>query len=498
MDRIHDRHAGTLDGQLVSLDQADRVSVAISLPQEVALLPACQHANWMLVNLLARADGIVDRLIIQVPDRVPLASRVVPLADRTLDLRSALIAGAEAIDAVPVSHAEVGAIDRAAVHFVIGPGPAVSGAIRVHGERWWGGFTTGDIPGDGTSAIPLGPYVAAALAASEVFKAVRLLEYSSLNSIFYSVWTMTVGSAPNLDASWAGPHDVDGTTIAATLAGVGAVGSTWVHALWATVGLSGVALLADSDGRGVDTTNLNRCPIFGRQSVDKPKASEAAAICNDSDLDLRSHNGTVGSISPRPPLMVSAVDTNRSRQAVQSLYPPRLLAGSTHGLRAEVLRCDPNALTACIHCYNPVEPDGESDNDLRRRFLAMGPAERQEIADRLHLDIDEAIQWATDGTCGYAGDQIAAHLRPGPSSPEAFAVGFVSVMAGVMLAALTVQESIGDGPLTGTTCRALFQFFDPLNQVTNSPRKFARQESCSMCDPMTPAAEIWRTRFSSY
>jgi hypothetical protein len=74
-------------------------------------------------------------------------------------------------------------------------------------------------------------------------------------------------------------------------------------------------------------------------------------------------------------MLLSAVDTNASRRAIQGLYPPRLLSASTHDMRAELLRCDPRAQTACIHCYNPVR-DGTSDDQLRRRFGSMTAAEQ--------------------------------------------------------------------------------------------------------------------------
>ncbi len=499
MDPISDRHAGTLGGQLLPLDQASPVSVSIVLPKDVATRPACQHTLWMLVNLLARADGIVDRVFVTIPEAVPLASRVVPLAPRTLDLCKAILAGADAINAVSVSVSDV-EVETASFRLVVGPGATAPGVIRVHGENWWGGFSRGMMPGDSISAIPLGPYAAAALVSAEIFKAVRLASYTPLASVFYSLWALTVSDFPKDDPDWVGPPEVGSARLDAVVGGVGAVGSTWVHTVWATPGLTGSVLLADSDEFGVDTTNLNRCPIFGRQSVGHRKASEAATICHDAEVTFESHDGTVGTIEPRRPMtmMVSAVDTNRSRQAVQSLYPARLVSGSTNGLRAEVLRCDPTAETACLFCFNPLEAEGESDSEIRRRFLSMSEAERLGIAKDRGVDIDEAIQWATEGTCGYAGELISAFLRPGATRPEEFAVGFVSAMAGTMLAAISIQEALGTGALRGRNCRALFQFFDPLNRLTNSPRQFGRQQTCPMCDPASLAAQIWEKRFSEY
>ena len=42
-----------------------------------------------------------------------------------------------------------------------------------------------------------------------------------------------------------------------------------------------------------------------------------------------------------PGILVSAVDTNRGREALQNRYPPRILSASTRDLRAEALRAGP-------------------------------------------------------------------------------------------------------------------------------------------------------------
>jgi len=161
------------------------VVVVVAIPRDVAGEAACQHTAWMLVNLLARAEGIVERVIISCPSGVRLAGRVVPLAGRSLDLAEALLAGTAAIDTVPVEFAS--SSPSAAIRFVVGPGEPPPDALRVHGERWWGGISTSEIPGACDSGLPLGPYAAACLAAAEVFKTVRLRGHSPLEAAFYSL-----------------------------------------------------------------------------------------------------------------------------------------------------------------------------------------------------------------------------------------------------------------------------------------------------------------------
>jgi hypothetical protein len=194
-----------------------------------------------------------------------------------------------------------------------------------------------------------------------------------------------------------------------------------------------------------------------------------------------------------PPLLLSAVDTNTARRAVQGLYPACVISASTENMRAELLRCDPVAGTPCLCCFNPPEGD-VPDAELRRRFLAAPPDRQRELAEAAGQRLTDAIAWATEGVCGYAGDRMMAHMRAHEPGARAFAVGFVSVMAGVMLAAQTFKDALAEGPLAGTVSRVVMQFVDPL-AATNRPRRYLRDTSCAMCSPSTPAGVIWAKRF---
>ncbi len=470
-----------------------KVVVAVTVPKEVAGEAACQHTVWMLTNLLARSAGIVERVVIDCADGVPLTGRVVPLADRHLDLADALRSGAASIDAVPVEISRV--LPAGATRLTVGPGGPVADSTRVHGERWWGGISTNGIDGTCDSALPYGPYAAATLAAAEIFKVARMRDDPGVADAYYSLWAFRAASASLDDATWIGPRTLDDLLVAATLAGVGAVGSTWVHVIWATPGIHGEGALADADEHGVDTSNLNRCPIFGRASLRRRKASEAARICDDAPLSWRAHDGPVGEVMDRPEMLLSAVDSNESRQAIQGLYPPRLISASTLDMRAELLRCDPLAEAACIRCFNPIA-QGPSDQALRRRFLAMSVDEQQHLADELSFTLEEAQAWAVEGKCGYVGDRIAARLRPTDQGAAAFAVGFVSVMAGAMLAAQTIKEAMHEGPLEGLRSRAVMQFIDP-TATSNDTRLYGRDPRCPMCEPTTQASAVWRRRYGA-
>lgn len=469
--------------------------VVVVVEDHLAHLAGIQHAAWMLTNLLARQQGVVSEVIVCASAGVPLAGRVVPLAARDLPFAEALLAGAAAIDTVPVrainSQAEA---PRDAMLMAVGPGAAPPRGLRVHGDGWWGGISTNTISAPASSLLPLGPYAAACLAAGEIFKRVRL-PATTPKDAFYSLWNLQATPAPP-QAEAQGPEDLSAVQLRVLLAGCGAVGSAFLAAAWAMPALGGLITAADADKFGVDLSNLNRCVIFGRASVSQAKASEAKRVCFDMPLQLEPHDGLVQEVADRTALVASAVDTNRSRQAIQDMYPARLLSASTLDLRAEILRCDPGADGACLRCFNPPEAKA-SDRELRRRFLAADAAEQQQLATEVGLNLPDAQRWAVDGTCSFATDRLMEQMRESDQGPEAFAVGFVSVTAGLMLFAQTLAEHLDASVLTPLDVRASLTFFDLL-APTGMPRPYRREAGCPACQPDTPAAAVWQARYEQW
>jgi len=344
VEHISDRHEGDLGGRLEPFGQVQPVAVAVVVAPGAAHLAATQHTAWMLVNLLARAVGVVDSVRVVCQPRVPLAGRVVPLAPRDLPLDDALVHGGRAIGAAPVQHAM--AQERTDVVLVVGASLDYRHDDRQHlrfvsGHGWWGGVSDRQMPyPDRRSDLPYGPYVAAALAVGEIYLHARLPRLvARLGEAYgWDCWAQTL----TMQAERGAPADLAGLDLSGTgLAGLGAVGSMWVHALWATPGLTGEVTLADADLKGVTTTNLNRCPIFGWGSLHARKALEAARIAADASITWHPQHGRFEDLGVTPTLLVSAVDTNRARQALQGGYPPLILSGSTFDLRAEVLRAGP-------------------------------------------------------------------------------------------------------------------------------------------------------------
>jgi hypothetical protein len=485
--QVSSRHEGDAGGTLLPFGETKKRKVTISVANSVAHLAGAQHTAWMLTNLLCRSHGVVEEVGIICPPGVPLVGRVVPFASPGVDLLTALIEGGKEIEVVPITTSGAGDYTIS-----IGLQPEAGAAFATYGNGWCGGISTSPMEADafGTiSALPYGPYVAACIAAGEIFKSSRLRpeHYSLPGSVFYSLWNYCVSDMPLPD----GPVTIAISTDA-LLAGVGAVGCAFLHALWGTPGLRGSLAMADNDEAGLESTNLNRYVLFGRRSVGKKKATMAAGILSGTGIAFDGYDVSIDAVDRIPPRVVSAVDKNSARHSIQLKYPARIFSASTYNLRAELLRCGPPGAGACLACYNPEETV-MSDEDVRQKLL-QGPDEMLEDFAKQHdvtaAEIRKSLQRPL---CGSLGERAVAMLRPS-SEPAAFAVGFVSVMAGTMLAAEFVKDHLStSGVLCDEKQRAVFQFLNPLAS-SNRATHYARDPACPRCNPYGVGCRIWSRR----
>jgi hypothetical protein len=483
---VSDRHEGDLGGKLRPFGEATAGTVVVRVAPEWAAAAATQHTLWMLVNLLCRLAGVVDEVVLDVPDGIALRSNVIPLAPDSTDLLGGVLAGAKAIGIVPV-RCERGSTPTIA----IGPGEPVDGALRCYGEGWQGGISRLDVAPLPEAELPIGPYIAACIAAGEIFCGALYERYEPTTSAWYCAWSHRGGGSQR----GPGPDMVD-VELAHALIGIGAVGSTVVHSLWATPNSHGSVALVDGDENGVEDTNLNRYPLFGHEHIGAPKATQArrvAANCGITwtpyDLPIEQLNQDILGTDR----IVSAVDLNRARRVIQSRYPSELLSGSTLDLRAEILRCGPPGDGACLGCFNPPER-AATDDELRKRLAALDQDQRAKLAHETDQSVDELDEWVTTGRCGQGTPLLLAQLRDGEELPENFAVGFVSVMSGTLLAAELLKEGLRAPALANDSQRASFQFFNPASE-RNGASFLGRHPACAQCRPGEVATEIWLKRW---
>lgn len=492
---IGDRHSGDLGGRLTPGDDAERVIVAVHL--DGANATAAQHTAWMLVNLLSRLEGVVEEIEL-IGGNHQLREGVIP-AMGTLPRRSlaeALAAAAALISQITVRGTE--RASEAASTWHVGPGPAPSLGRRVHGEGFCGGICRSALLSNAESALPFGPYVAACIAAGEVFRSARVPRAAAVDALFFDIWGYRKATAWSGSA---GPTTLD-LGLDVGLAGGGAVGCAVIHTLWACRGLHGTLIVADDDEQGVDRSNLNRCVLFTGQHVGRQKATTAAAVCEGRTLSIVGVDGRYerSELPGVPPVLASAVDTNTSRHQLQAAFwPARALGASTKDLRAEVKRLGPPGEGPCLGCFNPREAD-VPDDVIRSELAAMTPGELARWIEARGLPSAQVQAWIRDGGCGQVADSVLAARRAEHTDPPMFSVGFVSVLAGVMLAAETVKTFRGEptSVLGDTDQVAKFQFFDPTSSANGVPRREMRDARCATCQPDGVGPKVWARRWREW
>jgi molybdopterin/thiamine biosynthesis adenylyltransferase len=437
--------------------------VRITADHQYASSTAGQHTLWMLANLLARQFGIIGALELRVPE-VPLCPGVAffgsaPTLSTTLTHTIALIAGgtvsvASTDPAAPDAEVIVGPVppDDTHSHFRV--------AILGSGWRMFVGRprnTPTELP---RSALPFGPYLAACYAAGEVFKHLRGLKPGKgqyANNLLISLWDCLIAD------TWAqlsiGDESCAVTLPSAYLVGVGAVGQAVVAAMAATPALQTHLTLVEHEV--VDEPNLNRYVLASQSSIGLPKADVAAAALARPGLtshtyrcpwpaaagDFRERERQRGDLRReeeryRYGIILSCVDKNPARHAIQQFYPRLILGGSTLDLHASVVLYDMKSDYECLKCNNPLPEKQKSLEDLEQELRDLAPEERARVVTNNGLDLAAIEAHLAQPRCGSLGEQEIQKF--GAPTPD-WSVGFVSVAAGVTLAAQHVKMSFGAG-----------------------------------------------------
>jgi molybdopterin/thiamine biosynthesis adenylyltransferase len=408
----------------------------------------------MLVNLLARQFAIVHRLEIQIPFAAVVPEAILLMGRHDLSSSLMALAGAIAGDAIQVvDSADLNQpVDVEVLVGVQKSGqPAVS-SIGVWADGWIGyvGDPIGAPDQTPNSAYSFGPYYAACIGAGEVFKRLRRLRPESgkfADRVLFSLWSYLTGARMS-DA-------IQGEVLPKVkrehfyLIGAGAVGQGFAACI-ASAGVQELLVsVIDHDAIDLEGTNLNRCALstFGDRGLSKSKitagflrdagiSADYAAVDWSTFIRQPSDRGQprdVGALERefKFQFIVSCVDKNDARHAIQKCWPKRLVGGSTLDLRAQVTAYDMTTPYECLMCANPLERQGTL-NEAADEVLQLTKAQLDLLKDQ-GINTEQLVRYAEDRKCATVGEEEARKflgIRVGTRP----AVGFVSVAAGVILA----------------------------------------------------------------
>lgn len=223
-----------------------------------------------------------------------------------------------------------------------------------------------------------------------------------------------------------------------------------------------------STPNSLDLSNDNRYALATLDDGEKPKAQFMADFFAGRGFTEYAYPGTWQDYVKRrnrPPnradldnlerqfryaLVLSCVDDNGARHAVQNLWPEMIIGGSTHGLTAKAIAYDMAGDQLCLKCYNPIAERNELVRQRLDQARAMDPEERAKFFTELGVDPAKAEEHLHNPRCGQLSEQDLDRFAAGEPM---MSVGFVSVAAGVLLAARLLrfvhfgrESLIEDGP----------------------------------------------------
>ena len=311
---------------------------------------------------------------------------------------------------------------------------------------------------------PFGALLAAALGAAEVFKYLlhppvgTIAHFGSvtLSAFDYSLNGMDPG--PWLPSQLRLPWGL--------LGGIGAVGNAFLLALSLVDGLSGDLLVIDQDI--VESTNLNRYVLAYEADADREhpvgKTQLAMRLFHGRALRVSPHqeplNSVLGKIHreeiTRPEILLSAVDNNDARWAMQNLWPQLILEGATDHTLSQVSRHEYGKPLACLGCIHPrnTTPKGDASyiRDMISRSGILGEAitlshqnaDTILLADHIAPEAPEYQRRVLQRNIGKPICSILSELelistKPTDELPVQPSVSFVSMMSGLFMAGELVK-----------------------------------------------------------
>lgn len=465
-DGIANRHLLSVDG-LGDLQQAGEQRVRIVVAEDWASSFAGQLLTSCLVNLLCRQVKLIHQIEVVAPETsVLIKPPCGDSADRFPACMEAFAAWTvnDAVSVTTVQSATV--VDYTVFVGGISQEPGRSHSLFTVGDGWkaWvGNPSQADLSVLPTSTNPLGPFLAAALAAGEIFKRSRGIRRGRfLFGNGYSLWSGA--SSQNWTDLQDGP-EVSGTVLPPThIFGAGAVGNALAYIIANLRLAEGYLVLVDDDR--YDDTNLNRCLLAGWPDINDYKVNALQRALKAGGVEAFPFPGTVKSYAADMRIglradvahqvddlifsvVASCVDKGTARQDVQGLHPPLLLGGSTFNLQAKsnVYCGRPGA--ACLACFNPAEKDGEKIRALEDQLRKLPAHERSEFLTARGLNAKAIEEYLSGAQCGGLGEAALRDYVVRP--PAEFSAGFVSLGSGLLLATTLLRNTIfsSDSPPRG-------------------------------------------------
>lgn len=461
--------------------------VRVHARSEVVSTRCGQLTLWWLANLLGRQFDVVRELEFVVAD-APLLPGIALFGGETS------IRGAMVTTVAMIADQKIAVVPQSTTPFdlELHVTPTyvahADNEFAVWGTGWCCSAGVAIEAGPKDSDISVGPILAATMGAAEAFQ--RITNWSgegrtARGTLYLSGWDGAPAASWNLLRE--GPQVGQLCIEPFYLCGAGAVGQALAATLSYFPDRVGHAVVIDGDP--LDDTNFNRyCLAHKKSPTGKAAACKSVLqtpkfVVDDRDCFWEDYqkrplprsssdelNGLEANYKYR--LLVSCVDKNGPRHALQNFWPRLILGGSTSGLTAKTSLYD--CFTGeCLKCSNPL-PRLPTIEEEAKNLRTMERAVRESVLAQLPPENRALVRsYLEEQICGHAAEQFLTEL--GEIRRREFSVGFVSVASGVFLAVALIQHALGSRALVSNNSNYfMFSFLS-----RKSRREFfGRDDAC--------------------
>lgn len=291
----------------------------------------------------------------------------------------------------------------------------------------------------------------------------------------------------------------------AYLAGAGAIGNGLMLGFTA-LNVRGELHVCDPDT--ASDGNLNRCYWFTPADIGRNKAARLAELAQPHLPGLR--------LVPHPCVLkdvhaardggawleklIVGVDSRRARRALQNELPRHVFDASTSGILEVVLHFNTQpSPSACLSCIYHEAPDeaaheghvadalGVSRDDVKSNFITAAAAHA--IAARYGMDAKDIEGLAYDSVfkqlCGKGELKVETQRVLAP-------FGFVSVLAGVMLAIEVARRAHAENVAAPFNYWRLSPWGSPVLRLRDQRPKHERCEFCANVEIQAALRQFWK------
>ncbi|MDE1917264.1 MAG: E2 ligase fold family C protein [Sphingomonadales bacterium] len=396
-----------------------------------------------------------------------------------------------------------GSPDGVSVAIVVGasPSPFECETFHLGSEGWTARLSRSRPLGSGNSGNPVGAGAAACFGAANAFRWLfrdQLARGDMDDEIDLSMLTF--------DSRYSGPEVDAGVDLGEVfLVGAGAIGNAflWACANWA--GLRGELHVIDHEA--VDLTNLQRYVLATHQWLDRDKTDMAQAHLASTDITLVPHPATWQDfVADRGDWhfdrVAVALDSAGDRVAVQGSLPRWIANAWTQETDLGVSR-HIFGNGACLACLYMPAGRTKDAHVLVAEELGMPDAEQEvKVLLQTGTPVDEAfvqrvataLEVPFEPLAPFVGRPVASFhqaaicgglvmkLSGGKAKVRAVVpMSFQSALAGIMLAAEVLKDTIGASQAPTTSTR--IDLLRPLAPFLHDPKSQDRSGRCICADP---------------